>query len=241
MTANESRSAAVAATLLLLASAGRYGVEAFRSDPIMAPDSTVLPELLEASEARRDEDERRKTPLGEGERLDPNGASEVELDRLPGVGPTVARAIVKTRETMGAFASVDDLVRVPGIGPATVERIREHLELSPVVPGATRQRGSPARTSNDRKGLQSATGRPLLSQYAREADERDSRVDVNGASEQELERLPGIGPALAERIVRSRVARGGFRSVDELIEIWGIGPATLERLRPLVKVGRGGA
>lgn len=63
-------------------------------------------------------------------------------------------------------------------------------------------------------------------------------VDLNRAGTEELERLPGIGEAKARAIVEAREARGGFRSVDELLEVRGIGEAALERLRPHVKVGR---
>ena len=57
------------------------------------------------------------------------------------------------------------------------------------------------------------------------------RVSVNLASETELEKVPGIGPALARRIVIYRP----YRSLDELTRVPGIGPASLERLRPYLK------
>ncbi len=49
-------------------------------------------------------------------------------------------------------------------------------------------------------------------------------------------KLKGIGPVLAERIIQYRKMHGYFRSVDELIKIKGIGPKTLEKLRPYVTV-----
>ncbi len=58
-------------------------------------------------------------------------------------------------------------------------------------------------------------------------------VDLNTATPAQLEALPGIGPALAQRIVEHRP----YRSVDELLDVPGIGPATLEKIRPLVTVG----
>jgi competence protein ComEA len=63
-------------------------------------------------------------------------------------------------------------------------------------------------------------------------------IDVNRATAKELEALPGIGPALAGRIITSREADGPFRTVEELQRVAGIGPALLERLRPLVRVAR---
>jgi len=62
------------------------------------------------------------------------------------------------------------------------------------------------------------------------------RVNVNTAGAAELETLPGIGPALAERIVAHRAAQGPFASVDDLLAVSGIGEKTLARLRDLVTV-----
>jgi competence protein ComEA len=62
----------------------------------------------------------------------------------------------------------------------------------------------------------------------------DRPLDVNRASPGELTRLPGVGPALAARIVAAREQGGRFASVDDLRRVRGISRATLERLRPLV-------
>ncbi len=56
-------------------------------------------------------------------------------------------------------------------------------------------------------------------------------VDVNSATSAELELLPGIGPALAGRIIASREGDGPFGSVDDLQRVKGIGPKTVEKLR----------
>jgi len=54
-----------------------------------------------------------------------NTATLAELDRLPGIGPSLAREILAYREAHGAFASVDDLLLVPGIGPAKLAALRD--------------------------------------------------------------------------------------------------------------------
>lgn len=61
-------------------------------------------------------------------------------------------------------------------------------------------------------------------------------LDLNTADAQALEALPGIGPVLAQRIVEFRTRYGPFIQVDDLLKVQGIGPKTLERLRPLVTV-----
>jgi len=61
-------------------------------------------------------------------------------------------------------------------------------------------------------------------------------VDLNAADAAALESLPGVGPVTASSILAWRAANGSFTSVDQLVEVDGIGPATLARLRPLVTV-----
>jgi competence ComEA-like helix-hairpin-helix protein len=61
-------------------------------------------------------------------------------------------------------------------------------------------------------------------------------LDVNLASAADFERLPGVGPALAARIVDVRAREGPFGSVDDLRRVPGLGNATLERLRPSLVV-----
>ena len=60
----------------------------------------------------------------------------------------------------------------------------------------------------------------------------DMRLDINTATEIQLNALPGIGPALAGRIATDRAARGPFVSVDDLTRVHGIGEKIVERIGP---------
>ena len=68
------------------------------------------------------------------------------------------------------------------------------------------------------------------------AQKGSTPVNINTATAEELQTLPRIGPAMAQRIIAWREAHGGFRSVDELDAVPGIGPSMLENLLPLVTV-----
>ncbi len=68
------------------------------------------------------------------------------------------------------------------------------------------------------------------------AEDGPGIVNVNTATVAELVQLPGIGEKRAQAILEARQQRGGFESVDELLEIRGIGPANLEKLRPHLSV-----
>lgn len=62
-------------------------------------------------------------------RVNINTATAAELEKLPGIGPAKAQAIVRDREQNGLFRRVEDLARVSGIGPKTVENLREHATV----------------------------------------------------------------------------------------------------------------
>lgn len=68
------------------------------------------------------------------------------------------------------------------------------------------------------------------------AGEPGPTVNVNTASAEDLERLPGVGPVLARRIVEFREAKGLFRRMEDLLEVDGIGPKTLRRLAPMLRL-----
>jgi competence protein ComEA len=64
-----------------------------------------------------------------------------------------------------------------------------------------------------------------------------ARLDINRATTQELQTLPGIGEVLAQRVVEYRSAHGPFRTVEGLLKVKGIGPKRMDQLRPLLVAG----
>jgi competence protein ComEA len=172
-----------------------------------AGEAAELPEETRAEVARA---RIRSTPLEPGERIDVNLASEDELQRLPRVGPALAARIVAHRETHGGFRTLGDLDRVSGIGPTVLAAVAPHVDLP--AGGATTA------------GTSASAGAAGM------------RIDVNRASPEELERLPGIGPVLARRIVEHREREGRFQSVASLEAVSGIGPALRSRIEPFVEV-----
>jgi competence protein ComEA len=223
---SERRALRLAALLVVMGTAARLGLgpgqdaHGWRAVGAPAGSDSALAAFRGAVEENVDRARRAATPLAPGERLDPNRAPLVELERLPGVGPATARAIAEHRERRG-FRWRDDLRAVRGIGPATLARMAPHLALPERPPAAGR------------------AGRPRgedVDAAPRRGPAPPGRLELNAATHRELEALPGVGPVLAAEIVAWRSRNGGFEEVEQLLEVRGIGPARLGRLRPLVEV-----
>lgn len=128
-----------------------------------------------------------------------------------------------------AGARVADLLAAAG-GPLS-EADLDRLNLAARVADGDRvyvpRRGEGEPPSTEVGGLAGAGGGPPTTA---------GLVDLNTATAAQLDTLPGVGPATANAIITYRTRHGPFRSVTELLEVPGIGPAKLESLRPLVKV-----
>jgi DNA uptake protein ComE-like DNA-binding protein len=143
--------------------------------------------------------------------IDPNAAGRAEWDRLPGVGPVTAIAIVERRESVGLFRSPADLLAVRGIGPRTLERLAPYLDWGAATPPRDRSYSNISRIG--------------------------SLPDLNRVDAAFLQALPGFGPELAAQLIRERQAQGAFRDWTELLSVKGIGPARLDILQKATRLG----
>lgn len=136
----------------------------------------------------------RKLASAPPESIDPNLADRVAWDRLPGIGPKTAAAILEYRTRHGAFDDAEDLLAVPGIGPKTLDRVRPYLEWSmqSVRPGAVDGQRQPDLNRVDAEFLEAlpGIGPKLAKSIVRE------RIQQRGfRSWGEVLAIQGIGPA----------------------------------------------
>lgn len=132
-------------------------------------------------------------------------------------------------------AGIEQLVRLPRIGPGLAARIvenRETVGAFGALDALGRVPGIGPRTLEELEPYVAFSGHRVAPRAAPAA----RRLAVNRASAEELAALPGIGPIRAEAIVDDRARNGPFRSPDDLTRVKGIGPATVERIRPLVAI-----
>ncbi|WCO65624.1 helix-hairpin-helix domain-containing protein [Iamia majanohamensis] len=133
-------------------------------------------------------------------------------------------------------ARVDDLVRAAGGLAPDADAARLNL-AAPLVDGA---RVYVPRTGEESPppvaGPDVPAGGDAPDGGTAGADAPAALVDINTADEAALDELPGVGPAIAGAIIGYRTENGGFSTVDELLEVRGIGEAKLAEIAPLVTV-----
>jgi competence protein ComEA len=225
LSTDERRALALLAALLLLASAARW-LERPRSILEDAPAADIAA-LEEASRAAKDQRDRaprtpprthprepRASEYTPAQPLDPNIATAEELTRLPGVGPALAARIIAERDR-APFASLDDLRRVRGVGPALAARLADHLTLPPNTAPPPRASSSVTTTASSNTTVSA----------------EPAAIDLNTATAEQLQRIPGIGPAIAARLVARRDSLGRFQSYNDVDAVTGVGPALLARIR----------
>ena len=149
--------------------------------------------------------------------LDLNSMTTHQLQQIPGIGKTLANRIVEYRKTNGGFHSINDVLNVKGIGTKRLAALQQNQTIS------------------HQEQNKSFSYRTSSISYAQSVDspraKDKSLLDLNEASSSSLLKITGIGIVLADRIVEYRETNGPFNSLDELLNIKGIGPIRFSYLK----------
>lgn len=185
----------------------------------------VKSELL----SKRETTERTASQKEAGEKIDINQATMDDLMAVPRIGPAKAEAIIKYREKIGGFKSMSQLDDVPGVGKKTVELLQEHFYVKSPDLSARDVTNTPREDSNNEQlsvEITPALLSPALPSSAQENSVK--KVNINTATLEELCTLEGIGVSLSRAIIRYREEHNGFKSIEELKNVYGIGEKRFE-------------
>jgi len=163
--------------------------------------------------------------------FDPNLINQEFLDSLD-LPLNVKRNLVKYRESGGRFKNAGDLRKIYGMNDSIYNRIavyvdikkEESLKISPASEKKAHFQKQDFIAENYNK---SGDNRGEIKSFSEPA----AKLELNSADSTAFVRINGIGPVLASRIIRYRSLLGGFFSVDQLSEVYGLNAETYQKIR----------
>jgi DNA uptake protein ComE-like DNA-binding protein len=166
-------------------------------------------------------------------RVDLNSASEKELEGLPGVGKATAEKIIANRP----YSSVSDLSKA-GLSTKAIDKLRSHVTAGSASSSRATTKESKAAADTKKpektsKAAEETKKSDKKTATASSAPASGTKVDINTASEKELEALPGVGSKTAEKIIAKRP----YSSVEDLSRA-GVSKKTMGKIAPLVTVSQ---
>lgn len=173
-------------------------------------------------DAKKDDTAKSKTKAAEPEPaklVDLNTAKSAELEELPGVGPSLAKAIIDARP----FKSVDELDRVKGLGAARIAALRNKVSVGGKAASSKEELGKA-----DPKRKTAAKGKSTTKGVLASGE----KINLNTATQAELEELPGVGPAKAMDIIGGRP----YKSIEDIMKVRGIKEGTFEKIKDYITV-----
>ena len=85
-------------------------------------------------------------------------------------------------------------------------------------------------------GFAAGTGKAPSVKQIKDGKKADDRIDINTADSEELQKLPRIGPKMAQRIIQFRQENGKFKKIEEIMKVRGIGEKTFKGFEKMIKI-----
>ena len=186
-------------------------------------------------------------PLSDKAKVNLNTGKLDELVTLPGVGEATAKAIVAGRP----YKSIDDLDKVKGLGKAKIEALRPLVlvteSAAPEAPKAKAEaalkkeaaskkvmtkREAPASAGPVKKAIEKPAGEKVAAKPSTGGLKPGELVNINTASKDVLDKLPGIGPVKAQAILDSRP----FKTKEDIMKVKGIKEGEFGKIKDLITV-----
>lgn len=168
--------------------------------------------------------------------VDLNTADQKALESLPGVGPATAKEIIKGRP----YRSVEDLGRVKGMSKGKIEKLKGVVTVSQpkgIQPQTTT--APPAKATATPGPRKPAKAEPAVPKAPASAEKKSAgklapgeKVNINTASREMIEALPGIGPAKAQAIMDGRP----YKAPEDIMRVKGIKQKTFDKIKDQITV-----
>lgn len=215
--------------LLVLISVLIIAPRFYSPKPAVPRDTRLLEQYLNSSQASKGEKSITDDTHAENEAtkidgppvalfyFDPNTLAVDDWLRL-GIPEKTVRTIANYRNKGGQFREPEDLRKIWGLRKTDADRLVPYIRIKPKQENHYESRS------------------PLPVRERMEGDKTLSVIEVNTATAEEWESLPGIGKVLANRLIRYREKLGGFSSLDQVKKTYGISDSVFAQIRPLLRL-----
>jgi competence protein ComEA len=156
-----------------------------------------------------------------GTLVDINTADQKTLEALPGVGKSTAKAIIAGRP----YKSIDELKNVKGMSDAKIQALKDKVTVG----------GASASTASATASQKTSSAQKSVSEKFSKATSKlapGQRININSATKQELESLPGIGPSKAQRIIEGRP----YKNPEDIMKVRGIKQKLFDKIKDNITV-----
>jgi len=182
---------------------------------------TVAPDVSSAASKKKAEAASTST-------VDINTADQKALEALPGIGAATAKAIIAGRP----YKSVDDLKRVKGMSDKKINTIRNKVTVGAAATPAPSATPAPRATAAEKKAPVAEKAAKTKSSKSAGKLAPGQKVNINTASQQELEALPGIGPKKAQDIIKGRP----YDKPEDIMKVKGIKQGIYNKIKDNIVV-----
>ena len=172
-----------------------------------------------ASKTKAKSTETDEPKSNKSEKVNLNTADAATLEDLPGIGPAHAKAIIEARP----LKSVDDLASVKGIGKSRAAALKDLVTFTAPAAAAKTETVAKAKAKMT-KAADAASDTPKL--------KPGQKINLNTASKEELEELPGIGPVKSQAIIDGRP----FKTIEDVMKVRGIKEGEFGKIKDMITV-----
>jgi competence protein ComEA len=160
--------------------------------------------------------------------VDINTADQKTLEALPGIGKATAKAIIAGRP----YKSVDDLKRVKGMSDKKINSLRSKVTVGATAVPAPSATPAPKATAEEKKAPAAEKAAKTKSSKSAGKLAPGQKININTATQQEIEALPGIGPKKAQDIIKGRP----YDKPEDIMKVKGIKQGIYNKIKDNIVV-----